>query len=228
MKAKKFAAVVLALVMLASTLAVAAFAGYGYITSTSSYSRLDGQYLNPYDLTVMVDGVAHKYIEEADSFSFNPSIDYALTAPADGSTVEIEVFYGDTNCGTLYVDVAHNYSTDCQQLESCKEHACVCKYCGKIDEGSYGRCEDYVAVWKPNNDAGLFKLQTETGTCTACGGSVTRAIPESNTFFNIFPINNEGDFDLNETEMTIFSYFQFIVVSMIQMIIPMSSSVIMS
>ena len=43
-----------------------------------------------------------------------------------------------------------------------------------------------VPYWVPNDDAGLLTSETETGTCTVCGDTVSQIIPNTATYATIF------------------------------------------
>lgn len=185
---------------------------------TAEFAR-EGKKLDPNGLATKFNGATVSYSDDPANFSFSPSIEspIELKKDVDGNILPVNytVYYKGYEVGSFEMAVNHDFD-DYVQLESGKEHAKICKQCGELVD--LERCEDSVHNFKANDDAGFFKLQTETGTCDKCGGTVTRNIEGSNKFDNIFDyINADG---MAATERTILDYFKLIVVSLIQMIIP--------
>lgn len=186
----------------------------GLICGPDAEVGVEGKSLDPTGLKTYFNGEEISYESDPDNFSFYPSISGILEISDE--PIAYEVSYKGYFVGDFEITVDHNYGP-IQQLESGKEHARFCKTCGYMDPDSYDFCENHAA-FKPNDDAGLFKLQTETGLCTVCNSHVTRSIEGSNKFYNIFDfVHDDG---MGSTETMILEYFQMIIVSLIQMIIP--------
>ena len=91
-------------------------------------------------------------------------------------------------------------------------HGYFCLGCGTLHNFE----NHIVEEWIPNDDGGIFTLQTQTGVCTICNAEVTESIPGSEKFFYLFDIETEGA--LTELETTVLMYFYNIAVSLIQML----------
>lgn len=185
---------------------------------TAEFAR-EGKKLDPKGLATFFNGSIVYYSDDPANFSFSPSIEapIKLEKDVDGNILPVNytVYYKGYEVGSFEIAVNHDFG-DYVQLESGKEHAKICKQCGELVD--LEKCENSVHNFKANDDAGFFKLQTETGTCDKCGGTVTRNLEGSNKFDSIFDyVHVDG---MAATELTILTYFKLILVSLIQMIIP--------
>ncbi len=191
----------------------------GLINGPAAEFAREGKKLDPKGLATKFNGATVNYSDDPSNFSFSPSIEspIELKKDVDGNILPVNytVYYKGFEVGSFEMAVNHDFG-DYVQLESGKEHAKICKQCGELVD--LEKCENSVHNFKANDDAGFFKLQTETGTCDKCGGTVTRNIEGSNKFDNIFDYINEDG--MAATELTILNYFKLIVVALIQMIIP--------
>ena len=185
---------------------------------TAEFAR-EGKKLDPNGLATKFNGVTVNYADDPANFSFSPSIEtpIELKKDVDGNILPVNytVYYKGYEVGSFEKAVNHDFG-DFVQLESGKEHAKICKQCGELVD--LEKCENSVHNFKANDDAGFFKLQTETGTCDKCGGTVTRNIEGTNKLDSIFDYVHEDG--MAATELTILTYFKLILVSLIQMIIP--------
>ncbi len=206
MKTRKAFAVILALVMICASLAVTASAATPptIISGPIVTAYTDAQYFNPTGLVIEDEGTPVAYIPGDEDFRFIPALDELLTVTESG-TVEVRVVYQNVECDTtITVTVSHVLG----ELEGIQNgHGQYCLGCGKLHNFE----SHTVSNWVPNDDAGFFTLQTQTGTCDVCGMEVTENIPNSNSFMSIFDFENMAEF-----EGTIVAYFYKIVVSLIQ------------
>ncbi len=191
----------------------------GLMNGPAAEFATEGKSLDPKGLATKFDGAVVNYEDDPAGFTFSPSIEAPVVLKKDASgnilPVKYTVYYKGYEVGSFEIAVNHDFG-GFVQLESGKEHAKICKQCGELTE--LEACAGSVHNFKPNDDAGLFKLQTETGTCDKCNGTVTRNIEGSNKFDNIFDFIHEDA--MAATELTILEYFKLILVSLIQMIIP--------
>ena len=184
----------------------------GLICGPTNSVAIEGRSPDLSGLKTNFNGAEVAYDDAPSNFSFDPSMNQALKV---GEIYTFDVYCNNYYVGDFDLTVDHDFG-DFVQLESGKEHAKICKQCGQLSDLT--ECAASVHNFKPNDDAGFFKLQTETGTCDICGGTVTRNIEGSNNFDSIFDFVNEDG--MAETELLIFKYFRLILVSLIQMIIP--------
>lgn len=227
MRTKKLLAVLLAVVVLAGSLAVVSSAAPTMDTSLVKATYQDWEYFNPQGL-VVVDGVTPvTYSADNEDFKFIPSVDELLTV----ETTYVRVIYKNEEIGIIPVTVEHSYGKI--EYLGATGHGARCKGCGKVDvveahqaaltpvyddngnpmydmQGNPIMKED----WIPNDDGGFFVPQTECATCSVCGGEMKRNIAETEKFLSIF--NFDG---LTETENTIVVYMYTILVSLIQTLI---------
>lgn len=207
MKTKKALAVILAVVMLVMPLAVSSFAATanGIITNPVKTVYNDSEYFNPVGIVVCVNGDIITYTPQDTKFRFEPALNELLTV----ETAEVFVYYDNEIVGTVPVTVDHILG-DLVSID--KGHGKYCLGCGTLHEYE----EHTITNWIPNDDGGIFTLQTRTGKCDVCGGEVTEAIPDTSKFMNLFDMS-EGSMTDFETE--ILSYITMYLFSFIQMIL---------
>lgn len=184
---------------------------------TAEFAR-EGKKPDPKGLATKFNGVTVNYSDDPANFSFSPALEAVeIVKDENGNVLPVNytVYYKGYEVGSFEMAVNHDFS-DFVQLESGKEHARICNYCGELAE--IENCENHVNNFKANDDAGFFKLQTETGTCDKCHGTVTRNIEGSNNFDSIFDYVHEDG--LAAGELKILDFFKVILLSLIQMIIP--------
>ncbi len=210
MKTKKALAVVLAVVMLVMPLAVSSFAATATITANplkTTYN--DNEYFNPQGLVVTVDGEEIAYSPADSDFRFIPALNELLTV----ETTEIVVYYKNAIVGVVNVTVNHILG-DLVAINN--GHGKYCLGCATLHEFE----AHSVSNWVPNDDGGIFVLQTQTGKCDICEAEVTESIPGSNSFSSLFDKNEEtGETEFSAPELMIYTLFEAIVVSLIQMLL---------
>ena len=206
MKTKKALAVLLAVVMLVMPLAVSSFAAENGIEAgpiKTAYN--DTEYFNPQGLSIVYEGEIIDYTPANNNFRFEPALNELLTV----ETAEVAVFYNNRFIGMVPVAVDHLLG----ELTAIDHgHGYFCLGCGTLHNFE----NHIVEEWIPNDDGGIFTLQTQTGVCTICNAEVTESIPGSEKFFYLFDIETEGA--LTELETTVLMYFYNIAVSLIQML----------
>ena len=214
MNAKKALAVLMVAVMLLVpfTFAVSA-ADVSIVSGPIKTAYTDNEYFNPQGLVITVDGKEIAYSPIDDNFKFVPGLDEKLTVDKG-----IDVYYTvviddetvtDVKVGTITVNVAHVWGPTTYMDNT--HHGKFCLGCGIVDETTFG--EHDVAEYIPNDDGGLFTQQTETGICSECQSNVTRSIPGTEKFKNLFTDNQ------TETESLIVYIFETVIVSLVQMIV---------
>lgn len=209
MKMKKALAVVLTVVMLVLPLTVSSFAvSSEVVTAPVKTAYNDAEYFNPIGLVISVDGNEITYSPANTKFRFSPALNELLTV----ETTAVSVFYNNELVGTVPVSVSHILG-DLTAINNGHGHYCL--GCGVLHDFEKHNVEE----WIPNDDAGIFIAQTQTGYCTVCGAEVTETIPGSEKFLGLFDIENGS---LTETELTIVTYFYQIVVSLIQTLVGIS------
>ncbi len=226
MKTKKALAVLLAVVMLVMPLAVFSFAATSEIvTKPLKTAYNDSEHFNPQGLVILVDGNNIVYTPADTKFRFDPELDELLSV----ETTSIDVYYSNELVANIPVTVEHILG---ELTAVGNGHGKYCLGCGSLHEfenhydysqGDPDKYEpsagdyDYVVEWIPNDDGGIFVPQTTTGRCSVCDAEVTRNIPDSETFLSIF----EGE-TMSGMESMILSFFNMIVVSLIQMLVGIS------
>ena len=93
---------------------------------------------------------------------------------------EIEVFYKGESVGFVQITVDHA-GGEITPVNN-HGHGQICEGCGVICKN-----EDHdVPYWVPDDNAGLLTSETETGTCSICGDTVSRYIEGTATYPNVF------------------------------------------
>ncbi len=233
MKTKKALAVFLAVVMLVLPLAVSSFAATenAIVTNPIKTNYNDSEVFNPQGLTISVDGEEISYSPANENFRFMPALGELLSV----ETTEVLVYYNNIIVGSIPVTVEHilgdltavgnghgYYCLGCGTLHNFEKHY---EYCagGDTSMNDPNVCEpelgdyDHIKDWIPNDDGGIFTLQTTTGVCEVCNAEVTRTIPDSEKFLSLFDISN-----LTDTELGIVGFVKEIFVSLIQMLVGIS------
>lgn len=231
MKTKKALAVLLAVVMLVLPLAVSSFAATenAIVTNPVKTNYNDTEVFNPQGLTISVNGEEITYTPADENFRFMPALGELLSV----ETTEILVYYNNTIVGSIPVTVEHilgeltavgnghgYYCLGCGTLHNFEKHYDYSfgEDPNKFEDGTDDF--DYVGEWIPNDDGGIFTMQTTTGICNVCNAEVTRTIPGSEKFLTLFDFENENA--MTELESTIIVYFYQIAVSLIQMLVGIS------
>ena len=203
MKTRKALAVVLAVVMLIVPFAVSSFAAGSVSTNAQKTAYTDAECFNPNGLVVTVDGTRIEYSAADNNFRFLPALNETLTV----EDTEVFVYYKNELVGSVPVTVNHVLG-DLVSIDN--GHGRYCLGCGELHEFE----EHVINDWIPNDDGGIFSMQSQTGTCEICGGTYTEKILGSEGFAHLF------DFDsLTTLETTIVGYIYSIAVSLIQMVI---------
>ena len=208
MKTKKALAVLMAVVMLVVPFAVSSFAASenAIVTNPIKTAYNDAEYFNAQGLSILFDGEVVVYNPTNTNFRFEPALNELLTV----ETVEVAVFYNNRFIGMIPVTVEHLLG----ELTAVDHgHGNFCLGCGTIHNFENHTVEE----WIPNDDGGIFVMQTQTGYCTICGAEVTENIPGSEKFNDLFDENA-----LTGLESTIIGYIYSIAVSLIQMLIGIS------
>lgn len=211
MKTKKALAVVLAVVMLVMPLAVSSFAATAnaIITAPLKTAYNDTEYFNAQGLSIIYENEIIVYTPADTNFRFEPAFNELLTV----ETTEVAVYYNNRFIGMVPVTVDHLLG----ELTAIDHgHGYFCLGCGTLHNFE----NHIVEEWIPNDDGGIFTMQTQTGTCTICSAQVTESIPGSEKFFTLFDVETEGA--ITELESTVLLYFYQIVVSLIQMLVGIS------
>jgi hypothetical protein len=206
MKTKKALAVVLAVVMLVMPLAVSSFAADNGIEAAplkTAYN--DTEFFNAQGLSIVYEGEIIEYTPADSNFRFEPASNELLTV----DTTEVAVYYNNRFIGMIPVTVEHQLG---ELTVIDHGHGYFCLGCGTLHNFE----NHVVEEWIPNDDGGIFTLQTQTGVCTICNAEVTESIPGSEKFFYLFDTETEGA--LTELETTVLMYFYNIAVSLIQML----------
>lgn len=177
MKTRKILAVLLVVAVLAISMTVmASAADYSVYSNPTKSTYTDNECFDPTGLVVS-DGYTNvDYATEYQYFTFSVELDEKL----DIYTTEIEVFYKGQTCGTVSINVGHA-GGEITQINN-HHHGQICEGCGGVCKNE----EHNVTFWVPNGDAGLVTSETETGTCTVCGDTVSRYIEGTATFTTIF------------------------------------------
>ncbi len=205
MKAKKTLAVLLVAVMLLMTVCINVSAASGTITTgpiKTAYT--DCEFFNPQGLVVEFDGTPITYTPDNANFAFSPALNDHLTV----DTTVIDVYYKNVKVGSVTIKVDHVWG-DVTYLDN-NFHGQYCLGCGVVKERLTHTVPEYI----PNDDGGLFIPQTETGVCSDCHAEITKDRVGSENFNQIFDFGN-----MTETEITIFTYIQMILVGLIQTIV---------
>lgn len=205
MKTKKALAVVLAVVMLVMPLAVSSFAvtENGIVAGPVKTAYTDNEFFNPQGLSITYNGEVITYVPTDASFRFEPALNELLTV----ETVEAKIYYNNEFIGAVAISVDHLLG----ELTAIDHgHGYFCLGCGTLHNFE----NHTVDEWIPNDDGGIFTMQTQTGICTVCNATVTEGIPGSAKFDSLF--NSEL---MTELEGTILGYVSTILVSLVQMLV---------
>lgn len=205
MKTKKALAVLLAVVMLVMPLAVSSFAATenGIVAGPVKTAYTDNEFFNPQGLSITYNGEVITYVPTDASFRFEPALNELLTV----ETVEAKIYYNNEFIGAVAISVDHLLG----ELTAIDHgHGYFCLGCGTLHNFE----NHTVNEWIPNDDGGIFTMQTQTGICTVCNATVTEGIPGSAKFDSLF--NPEL---MTELEGTILGYVSTILVSLVQMLV---------
>lgn len=205
MKTKKALAVLLAVVMLVMPLAVSSFAATenGIVAGPVKTAYTDNEFFNPQGLSITYNGEVITYVPTDASFRFEPALNELLTV----ETVEVKIYYNNEFIGAVAISVDHLLG----ELTAIDHgHGYFCLGCGTLHNFE----NHTVNEWIPNDDGGIFTMQTQTGICTVCNATVTEGIPGSAKFDSLF---NSGL--MTELEGTILGYVSTILVSLVQMLV---------
>lgn len=204
MKTKKALAVILAVVMLVMPLAVSSFAATGnsIISAPIKTAYTDAENFNPIGIVINYEGEIVTYSPVDSNFRFEPALNELLTV----ETTEVAVYYNNELVATTPITVEHVLG---ELIAIDNGHGKYCLGCGTLHEFEHHT----VSNWIPNDDGGIFTLQTQTGVCDICDAEVTETIPGTDKFSSLF-----GG-AMTETEFTIFDYLSKILVPLIQMLV---------
>ena len=209
MKTKKALAVLLAAIMLIVPLAVSSFAAstMAVVGGTLKTAYYDTEYFNPQGLVIIVDGAPVIYTPTDANFRFVPELDELLSV----EDTEVTVIYNNQIVGTVPVTVEHKLG---ELVAIDTGHGKYCLGCGELHEFEAHVFDE--SAWVPNDDGGIFSLQTMTNKCLTCGAVVTQSIPETDGFLDLFPIE-EGL--LTDFEFEFVTTFYSIVGTLLQFIL---------
>lgn len=211
MKTKKALAVVLAVVMLVMPLAVSSFAATAnaIITGPLKTDYNDTEYFNAQGLSIVYENEIIIYTPADSNFRFEPAPNELLSV----ETTEVAVYYNNSFIGMVPVTVDHLLG---ELTVIDHGHGYFCLGCGTLHNFE----NHIVEEWIPNDDGGIFTMQTQTGICTICNAQVTESIPGSEGFLSLFDFDTEGA--LTELESSVVLYFYQIAVTLIQMLVGIS------
>ena len=188
MKTRKILALVMAIALLAVSMTIVASAEderpdsiYQVYTQPIKTTYTDLECIDPAGLVVS-DGTTNiAYDTDYQYFTFSVEADQPLTV----YMTEIEVFYKGESCGFMPITVTHA-GGEIVPVNN-HGHGQICEGCGVICKNE----NHSVPYWVPNGDASLLTSETETGTCSVCGDTVSRYIEGTATYTTIF-----ADFDI--------------------------------
>ena len=180
MKTRKILALVMAIALLAVSMSVVASAADGdyklYIFQNKK-NYTDVECFDPTGLVITdINGNQFAYETDYQYFTFSVELDEKLTI----YTTQVEIFYKGDSAGfyEIIVDHAGGEITPVNN----HSHGQICEGCGVICKNANHK----VLYWVPNDDAGLLTSETETGTCTICGDTVSQFIPGTATYPTVF------------------------------------------
>ena len=179
MKTRKILALVMAIALLAVSMSVVASATgqYTILFNQNKTVFTDVECFDPTGLVITdANNTQIKYATEQQYFTFSVELDEPLTI----YTTEIEVFYKGDSAGFVQLTVDHA-GGEITPVNN-HSHGQICAGCGVICKND----EHDVPYWVPNGDAGLVTSETETGTCSTCGDTVSRYIEGTATYPNVF------------------------------------------
>ena len=209
MKTKKALAVLLAVVMLVMPFAVSSLAAGQVVTAPIKTAYTDAEYFNPQGLSILYGNEVIVYTPTDANFRFDPALNEFLSV----ETTEVAVYYNNELVDMVPVTVEHLLG---ELTVIDHGHGNFCLGCGTLHNFENHNVEE----WIPNDDGGIFTMQTQTGVCTVCNAEVTESIPGSEKFLFLFDLETEGA--MSELETTIIVYFQQIAVTLIQMLVGIS------
>ena len=207
MKTKKALAVLLAVVMLVMPFAVSSFAATAnaIISGPIKTAYTDAENFNPIGIVISYEDDVITYTPGNTAFRFEPALNELL----DVETTEVAVYYNNKFIATTTVTVEHVLG---ELIAIDNGHGKYCLGCGTLHEFEHHT----VTNWIPNDDGGIFTLQTQTGVCDICNAEVTETIPGTSKFESLFPMDEES---MTETELLIVDYLNKILVTLIQMLV---------
>jgi hypothetical protein len=181
MKTRKILALVMAIALLAVSMSVVAAAEGDttytlYVHPTKKFYT-DVECFDPTNL-VITDAAGTQYAYETDYqyFTFSVELDEPLTI----YTTEVEIFYKGDSAGFFEITVDHA-GGEITPVNN-HSHGQICAGCGVICKNE----SHDVPYWVPDGNAGLLTSETETGTCTTCGDTVSRYISGTATYPTVF------------------------------------------
>ncbi len=200
MKTRKILALVMAIAILAVSMTVVASAteevptsAYTILFKQTKDTYTDAECFEPKGLVVTdATKTQIKYSTESQFFTFSVELDQPLTV----YMTEVEVFYKGESCGFVPVKVSH-VGGEIVPVNN-HSHGQICSACGVICHNT----DHKVEYWVPNGDAGLVTSETETGTCTVCGDTVSRYISGTATFTTVF-----AGYDIIQLILTLVNMF---------------------
>lgn len=188
MKTRKILALVMAIALLAVSMTVVAAAEderpesvYSVSVQPTKVNYTDAECIAGAGLVISDGTTDIAYDTDYQYFTFSVEADQPLTI----YMTEIEVFYKGESCGFIPVTVTHA-GGEIVPVNN-HGHGQLCSACGVICYNT----DHEVTYWVPNGDAGLVTSETETGTCTVCGDTVSRYISGTATYTTIF-----ADYDI--------------------------------
>ena len=180
MKTRKILALVMAIALLAVSMSVVASAADGDYTLyvfPNKKTYTDVECFDPTGLVITdINGNQIAYETDYQYFTFSVELDEPLTI----YMTEIEIFYKGDSAGFYQITVDHA-GGEITPVNN-HGHGQICAGCGVICKNT----EHDVPYWVPNDNAGLLTSETETGTCSTCGDTVSRYIPGTATYPTVF------------------------------------------
>lgn len=177
MKTRKILALLMAIALIAVPMSVMASAAGSVTAAPTKITYTDIECFDPTGLVIKdSSGATVSYATDYQYFTFSVELDEKLTI----YMTEIEVFYKGESVGFVQITVDHA-GGEITPVNN-HSHGQICEGCGVICKN-----EDHdVEYWVPNDDAGLLTSETETGTCSVCGDTVSRYIEGTATYSNVF------------------------------------------
>ncbi len=177
MKTRKILALLMAIALIAVPMSVMASAAGSVTAAPTKITYTDIECFDPTGLVIKDgSGATVSYETDYQYFTFSVELDEKLTI----YMTEIEVFYKGESVGFVQITVDHA-GGEITPVNN-HSHGQICEGCGVICKN-----EDHdVEYWVPNDDAGLLTSETETGTCSVCGDTVSRYIEGTATYTNVF------------------------------------------
>ena len=192
MKTRKILALIMAIVCLTVSMTVVASAAdeettteattegttvpvyaYNIDVQPTKLNYTDVESFDPSGLVISKDGLVISYDEESQYFSFD-------TAPLSVYKSEIEIKYKGESCGFVQILVTHAGGEIVPVNDH--SHGEICAGCGVICKNTKHK----VPYWVPDGNASLLISETETGTCSVCGDTVSRYISGTATYSKVF------------------------------------------